>query len=222
MAGPYVRAGFPVWNGLAPEEGPKMLKIDLDFATRGTIEVELYTENTQAQFQFAQTVYIDNTTNTAPLLLIAAVTGQRITVPAGGGIIAPFFSLDQTQVRVTSVAGAGTAQLIFLNVPLPAWSFSAVAEGAQAPLSPGTDKSGTIAAAGVAQSMAAANPNRRTLTGQNISANDLWINEMGGLAAIATPGSYRVATFETFAIATNRAVSIIGGTLGQGWTATET
>lgn len=223
MAGPNSRSGFGIFNGLAPEQGPKALKVDVDFSSIPSQVINLLTENQNGQLQFVQTICVDNLNNTSPVVITVGVTGQRITVPAGGGVIQPMFSPDQTNITVTSVAGAGNAtQIIFLNVPLPAWSYSAVAEGAQAPLSAGADRSGSIVAANVPQAMVAANPNRRSLTGQNISANDLWINETGGVAAIATPGSYRIATFETFAIATNRAVSVIGGTLGQSWTATET
>lgn len=86
----------------------------------------------------------------------------------------------------------------------------------------GTDRSGSITTGGTAQQLAAANSSRVSLTGQNISAGDLWINEIGGTAAVDTAGSYKVAAGVAFSIATNRAVSIIGATTGQKWTATET
>lgn len=86
----------------------------------------------------------------------------------------------------------------------------------------GTDRSGSITSGGTAQQLAAANTSRRGLTGQNISAGDLWINEIGGTAAADTAGSYKIASGDTFSIATNRAISIIGATTGQKFTATET
>jgi hypothetical protein len=94
--------------------------------------------------------------------------------------------------------------------------------GSHNPLPAGTDRSGSIAAGGTAQSMAPANAARKSLKGQNISAGDLWINEVGGTAAVDTAGSYKVTSGSAFAIATNRAVSIVGATTGQKWTATET
>lgn len=90
-----------------------------------------------------------------------------------------------------------------------------------AALPPGADKSGTIAAGGTAQQLAAANTSRTYLRGQNISGSDLWVNEIGGAAATNGVGSYRVPAGVTFSVNTNRAVSIFGATTGQAFTATE-
>lgn len=91
----------------------------------------------------------------------------------------------------------------------------------QLPLRPGTDRSGSITTGGTAQALAAANPNRRKLEGQNISSGDLWINEIGGTAAADTAGSYKVPAGSGFVISTVRAISIVGATTGQKFTATE-
>ena len=89
------------------------------------------------------------------------------------------------------------------------------------PLPAGTDRSGTTDAG--AKVLAPANVARLSLTGQNISAGDIWINEIGGTATVGAAGSYKIGPGVAFAIATNRAVSVIGGTgAGQAWTATET
>ncbi len=85
----------------------------------------------------------------------------------------------------------------------------------------GTDRSGSITLGGTAQQLAAANTARTGLPIQNISAGDLWINDIGGTAAIDGVGSYKVAAGTTFNVRTNRAVSVIGATTGQKWTATE-
>ncbi len=90
------------------------------------------------------------------------------------------------------------------------------------PLPAGTNRSGTITTGGTAQQLAAANTSRLSLTGQNISAGDLWINETGGTAAVNGAGSYRIPAGSAFSVATNRAISIIGATTGQAFTATET
>lgn len=88
-------------------------------------------------------------------------------------------------------------------------------------LAAGTNRSGTITTGGTAQVLAAANTSRKSLTGQNISAGDLWLNEIGGTAAANTAGSYRVAPGGTFSVSTNRAISIVGATTSQAFTATE-
>lgn len=90
-----------------------------------------------------------------------------------------------------------------------------------ATLPTGTDRSGAITTGGTAQALAASNTSRRGLTGQNISTGDLWINEIGGTAAADTAGSYRVPPGSAFKVSTSRAVSIVGATTGQKFTATE-
>lgn len=86
----------------------------------------------------------------------------------------------------------------------------------------GTDKSGSITTGGTAQALAAANTSRKSLTGQNISSGDLWINEIGSTAAADTAASYKVPASASFEIRTNRAISIVGATTGQKFSATET
>lgn len=93
---------------------------------------------------------------------------------------------------------------------------------AAATLPAGTNRSGSITTGGTAQALAPANASRVSLTAQNISTADLWVNEIGGTAAANTAGSYRVIAGGAFAVATNQAISVFGATTGQAWTATET
>lgn len=93
--------------------------------------------------------------------------------------------------------------------------------GTTSALSPGIDKSGSVTLGGTAQSMSVANSRRKALYGMNISSGDLWINEVGGTAAADTAGSYKVASGAMFEISTNQAISVVGATTGQKWTATE-
>ncbi len=85
----------------------------------------------------------------------------------------------------------------------------------------GTDRSGSVTAGGVAQTLAPANSARNGLDLMNISNADLWINEIGGSATPNVAGSWRIQSGQGFSVATNRAVSIVGATTGQSWTATE-
>lgn len=84
-----------------------------------------------------------------------------------------------------------------------------------------TDRSGTITLGGTAQVLSAADPSRRELTVQNISSGDLWINEVGGTAAAEGTGSYKLVSGATAKITSDLAISIIGATTGQKFTATE-
>lgn len=100
-------------------------------------------------------------------------------------------------------------------------AYALLVSSSAASLPAGTDRSGSITAGGTAQQLAAANSSRTFLTGQNTSAGDLWINEIGGTAAVSTVGSYKVISGSSFRISTNRAISIIGATTGQQFAATE-
>lgn len=88
-------------------------------------------------------------------------------------------------------------------------------------LQDGTNRSGAIATANTAVVVAPQNTARRQLTGQNISNGDLWFREDGTAAVVGATGCYRVASGQAFAVSTNRAISVVGATVGQAWTATE-
>lgn len=103
--------------------------------------------------------------------------------------------------QIVTIAGAGTP-----GGTLPA----------------GTDRSGSIATGGTAQVLAAANASRRSLTIQNIdAAEDMWVNENGGTATVATAGSFLIPAKTSATIHTNKAVSVVAATTGHKWTATE-
>ncbi|AJG19088.1 hypothetical protein [Cupriavidus basilensis] len=89
---------------------------------------------------------------------------------------------------------------------------------------PPTDRSGSIAAGGTAQVLMAANANRRAWWIQNNSSGDLWLNEIGGTAVLSQP-SIQIqagALYETPAsYCSPSAISIIGATTGQTFTARE-
>ncbi|MEH3045538.1 hypothetical protein [Sphingomonas adhaesiva] len=85
------------------------------------------------------------------------------------------------------------------------------------------DRSGTIAAGGTAQVLAAANAVRRGLFVQNVSAADLWINPTG--TAVADQPALRIAAGQYYEFPVHGvpagAVSIVGATTGQGFAARE-
>lgn len=88
-----------------------------------------------------------------------------------------------------------------------------------APLTAGTNRSGT--AGTTASTLAPANTSRVGLEVQNISANNIGINEIGGTAAIGTAGTYTVAPGGSFRVRTNRAISVIAASASSAYTATE-
>jgi len=86
------------------------------------------------------------------------------------------------------------------------------------------DLSGAITTGGTAQALVGANPSRRGFKVFNASNGDLWINDFGATAVAASP-SERIPSGATYASeiggATIKAISIIGATTGQAFTARE-
>jgi hypothetical protein len=103
--------------------------------------------------------------------------------------------------------------------PMPVYSVGFDGSAQTSLLQAGTDRSGT--ANTTASTLAPANTSRNFLSGQNVGANNIWINEVGGTAAANTAGSYKVIPGNAFNVQTNRAVSVIAETGPTAYTATE-
>ncbi len=87
-----------------------------------------------------------------------------------------------------------------------------------------TDRSGTITTGGAAQTLAAFNEARKGFMIQNLSAGDLWINELGGTAAASQP-SIKITSGQVYETMDGQpcpyAISIFGATTAQAFTARE-
>jgi hypothetical protein len=84
-----------------------------------------------------------------------------------------------------------------------------------------TDHSGTITTGGTAQGLMPANATRKYLVIQNISGGDLWFNFT--TTAVLNEPSFKLTAGSSFtmedAFVSNEALSIIGATTGQAFTA---
>lgn len=81
------------------------------------------------------------------------------------------------------------------------------------------DASGTITTGGTAQELSTSG---NTLTKiQNIDvAEDLWVNDSGGTAAISTPGSFKIIAGAVYETDSNAQISVIAVTTGHPFTVT--
>lgn len=93
------------------------------------------------------------------------------------------------------------------------------ASNRSAALTAATDRSGTAGTAST--QLAGANPNRRGLNIQNVSANSLGIHEFGGTAAIGSAGTYTLAAGATLNVRTSNQINVIASAAGSAYTATE-
>lgn len=86
---------------------------------------------------------------------------------------------------------------------------------------PLTDISGTITSGGVAQTLAAANPNRNGWWLRNNSSASLWVSDV--TTAVQSQPSLEIKAGELYESPyggqSQKALSIIGGTTGQAFTA---
>lgn len=86
-----------------------------------------------------------------------------------------------------------------------------------------TDRSGTIAVGGVAQTIAVAQPTRKTFIFENISDESLWVNF--GVAAVQSQPSFEIFPNGTLRLTSEfistESISVIGATAGSAFTAKE-
>jgi len=138
---------------------------------------------------------------------------MAVVIGAPGGFV--------PQVAVGFGAAGGEAVAVDAAHPLPV----AIASGAAAASGAVTylDRSGSIAVAGQAQPVAAANVARRGFFLQNLSAGDLWLNATG--AASAGAPSLKVAAGQLYESPAHgvpaTAISVLGAAAGQAFAARE-
>jgi hypothetical protein len=115
------------------------------------------------------------------------------------------------------LGGMGGGEVNYVPIGLPIFA-GPVASG------PPIDHSGSITTGGLAQTVMAANPVRRSLFFQNVSEQELWVNAKGGTAAVGEP-NIRLNPFMAYEPTGNiptGAVSVFGATTGQQFVAEET
>jgi hypothetical protein len=119
---------FGTFNGLAPDEGPKALPINVDMSvmTAQGIPLDFFTEETTQQISFIQSIYIDNADNASAVTLTCNLTGHRIRVKANTQGFYPLCCTDQSRFVLNGTASAVTVRLQFLNVPVPIGQWATV------------------------------------------------------------------------------------------------
>lgn len=221
-------ATMVVKNGAGGDETVEKPNGNGRAAAAASRPVALSTEDL-AQIAAIVTKLADVSLSTATLAALetinAAISG---TVALDGPTLA---ALETIELGATTLAALETIELgattlaALENISATVTGVSTEAKQdaliALSKLVAGTNRSGAIAVGGTAQQLAAANADRRSLNIQNISAGDLWVNEIGADATADTAGSWKVPAGAVFTSSTNRAISIVGATTGQKFTATE-
>lgn len=114
---------FRVSNALAPDEdkGPTILSTRLDFTALGSAKIDLVKEEATDRMPVGvQSIFIDNSENPQPLVMVVGVTQQRVKIPANKQGVFPVYSNGDTDFTFTTTAGAGIIiPIIFANFPQP-------------------------------------------------------------------------------------------------------
>lgn len=118
---------FAIFNGLAPENGPKSLSLDFQFATSTpinsaglyTIAFDLFAEEVQQEFGGVQSIYVDNSNSPTPFIMdFGGGIAERVVCPGYTQGVFPVFVTD----KCSGFAYASTAAKVsveVLNVPMP-------------------------------------------------------------------------------------------------------
>ncbi len=110
----------PTFNAMVPAEGPKAIPLLLDFTAAQSLEVDFSALYSQQKIAYVQTLFIDNSNNTAILSIAAgAQSNQVIKVPPGAQAYLPILEPNPPRF-VISTTGGVAVQAQFINVPMPA------------------------------------------------------------------------------------------------------
>jgi glutamate/tyrosine decarboxylase-like PLP-dependent enzyme len=135
-----------------------------------------------------------------------------------------------SQPTLTVKDASGTTQTVFTHNPNgPAAAVNSqpvvLATDATLPLPTGageTDRSGSITAGGTAQTIMAANAARKYFELQNLDAsNALYFRKDGSPAVVGASGSFALTAGGFYSGQSTGAVSVIGATTGQKFSAVE-
>jgi hypothetical protein len=242
--------------GAIPCEGPKVLSQSVDFSVSSAVDFDMVSIKQTGRLSGIQAIFIDNSNNNQPVSITTTIINQVLQIAAGYQGYFPILVSDQVKMTVAST-GNGVVPILFLNFPIAASIWPAkIAAGASsvtpmpvtdtaldAVISGGavqvnqvqqiilpTNRSGTIAAGGVAQTIMNANANRRLYRIQNIdttNAEMLWYRDDGASAVIGGAGSFALAAGGVgfvggYAEGKSQAlISIIAATIGHLFTASE-
>jgi len=111
-------SAYRVFNGLAPAAYPRSAPISVDLTTTTAQRVNLQQARDEDKIEWVQTIYADNSANTAPLIIQCAITNQVITFPPGSQGYLPVLATEPDFVFTST--GAAKIQVQFITVAMPA------------------------------------------------------------------------------------------------------
>jgi hypothetical protein len=129
MALPNIPSPQLIYNGFVPCNGPKSVPIPLDFSSGGpTFEIDLTDINQQGTFEAIQTIYLDNSANPFPAIIVCRNTNQSITIPPFAQAYMPLLQPNPPDIQISSLGTAKVfIQLLNFYLPPCVWGTNIIA-----------------------------------------------------------------------------------------------
>lgn len=186
------KASYRVHNGLAPVRLPRALSQVLDFTSVSSISVHLTKARDEDKLEWVQTLFIDNSANTASVSVTAAITNQTLVVPPGSQAYLPILAPEPEFLFVTSGGSLVPVQFLTSAYPAMIWATASSSSSVAITSLPNgavTEATPTMANA-ASVTLAASNSARKYLFIQNQSAGNIMVslsgNVLTGIAPTAT------------------------------------
>lgn len=200
---------YDLGNLLAPVDGTThAAKINVILGTNQNAILNIASlQQVMGAFQ-PQSIMVDNTANTSPLLITEQVFGYTLTFPAGelnwvnfpavnnaifnfssvGSINAmvAFFDFPALPFNLTNSSNVASSNVNVTNASLPVDIIGGSIFGAV------VYSDASITSSGVSQQLIPANSNRKYLLVGAPSGADIWVNFSGGTAGVGLTGSFKI------------------------------
>ena len=188
---------WATFNALIPAEGPRVVPFEIPFDTGpGPYWIDLTLSMQQKRITAVQSVWVDNSLNSAPVQIQAQGIGQTIIVPPNAQGYVPILAPQTAPKFTISSSGNVNVPLIFLNVPVPSAVWNTVSDqggatGGIAQITPTSRSVVTVAA--TSTQLMAANSSRKYLLIQAPQSAGVWLNFNGGVASVGGTDCFYLA-----------------------------
>jgi hypothetical protein len=112
-------SAHPLDIGKVPKSGAHAVSVAYNFTTQASFNTDLTSLAQQGKLTNVQTVYVDNTSNNEPVIVLSIVTNQSISVPAGVQGYYTMLVSSAMQFTVSSTGNGTTVQVQYIDVIIP-------------------------------------------------------------------------------------------------------
>lgn len=214
-------SAWPAHNGYVPKMGPRALGVSLSLVANVAQNLELAKEELVKQLDFVQTLFVDNSQGTGTITIISKVHNQRLIVPPASMAYLPVLSTDQSQFSIVSTSTV-ILPVSFINVPMPAIVWSAVAPTLAVAVIPKSATQGkvTLAAGATYQQALAANLARTGATLQNVGTHVMFLFFGAASPGVDTTTGFQIQPGQTMSASVGGLVCItdkiwVAGTINE-------